>query len=316
MKTILRISAILLMILTSCYLYFQQGQDTETKQQAEETTDKTTQPATEAPVQETKIEVTLHRSDGSEDRLELETYLAGVVGSEMPASFEMEALKAQAVAARSFVAKRNFEVDDTTSSQVYQDDSQLQQVWAESYDEKKAKVQDAVAATKGEVMKYEGNVITASFFSSSPGKTANANEYWENDTPYLKSVDSHWDQEVNDGNIQTKEFNIQDFSQTLGFQNIVSNINDPQYYESGYVESITIDGITFSGREMRERLGLRSSCFSVARNQDIVTVTTTGFGHGIGMSQYGAQGMALEGYTYDEILHHYYTGVEIVSLYE
>lgn len=265
---------------------------------------------------EKTYEVKLHRSDGSEETIELEKYLEGVVGSEMPSSFETEALKAQAVAARTFVVQRNLEVDDTTSSQVYQDDSQLKQVWAESYDERSQKIHEVVSATKGEVMTYEGNYITASFFSSSPGKTANGNEYWTSDTPYLKSVDSHWDNEVNDGNEQNKEYSIQNFSQALGFQNNVSQIGQPTYYDSGYVNEITIDGITFKGREIRELLKLRSSCFKIQKSGDTIHITTNGFGHGIGMSQYGAQGMALEGKKYQEILKHYYTGVEIVNLHE
>lgn len=312
MKTMIRFGVVVLMIITSFYLWTQQ----DSKKQPEDVKEEIQTPQNEEPKAETAIDVKLHRSDGSEATIELETYLEGVVGSEMPASFETEALKAQAVAARTFVAKRNFEVDDTTSSQVYQDDTQLKQVWAESYDEKSQKIHEVVSATKGEVMKYEGEVITASFFSSSPGKTANSNEYWDSDTAYLKSVDSHWDQEVNDGNEQTKEMDAYAFSQALGFQNTVTQISDPIYYESGYVQEITIDGITFSGREMREALGLRSSCFTIRKDVQTVAITTKGFGHGIGMSQYGAQGMALEGYSYQEILKHYYTGVEIVQLHE
>lgn len=260
--------------------------------------------------------VTLHRSDGSDETIELEKYLEGVVGSEMPAAFELEALKAQAVAARTFVVKRNFEVDDSTSSQVYQDESQLKQVWAESYDERSQRIHDVVEATKGEILKYDGEPITASFFSSSPGYTASGNEYWDSDTPYLKSVDSHWDKEVNDGNVQTFEFSLSDFSHMLGFQNAVSQIGSPVLYDSGYVKEITIDGITFSGREIREKLKLRSSSFKIEKDGDTLYITTTGFGHGIGMSQYGAQGMALEGYSYQDILKHYYRDVEIAQLDE
>lgn len=165
-------------------------------------------------------------------------------------------------------------------------------------------------------MKYQGEIITAPFFSSSPGKTANSQEYWKGETPYLKSVESPWDDQVNEGNTQRAEFDILSFSQALGFQNPVTEIGQPVYYDSGYVKEITIDQITFSGRKIREALKLRSSCFEMQRNKDTIVITTKGFGHGIGMSQYGAQGMALEGYDYKEILKHYYTGIEIVSLDE
>lgn len=308
----MRNGVILLIIITSFYLWITEGktsEETEPKQQEPQVEEVQKEPAK-------TYNVTLHRSDGTEATIELEEYLEGVVGSEMPATFELEALKAQAVAARTFVAKRNFEVDDTTSSQVYQDDTQLKQVWAESYDERSQRIHDVVEATKGEVIKYNGEPITASFFSSSPGKTANGNEYWDSETPYLKSVDSHWDMEVNDGNVQTVDFTLSDFSTTLGFQNSVSQIGSTVYYDSGYVKEITIDGITFTGREIRESLKLRSSCFKIVQEGDTLHITTTGFGHGIGMSQYGAQGMALEGFDYKAILTHYYSDVEIAQLDE
>ena len=290
LKTFLRFSAVILMIATSFYLWSHPKKNEDKTEPVKPVKEET---KTEAKMYTVK----LHRSDGSEVTLDLEEYLEGV-------------------AARTFAANRGFEVDDTTSSQVYQDESQLKQVWAESYDERKQKVHEAVSSTCGEVMKYQGEIITAPFFSSSPGKTANSQEYWKGETPYLKSVESPWDDQVNEGNTQRAEFDILSFSQALGFQNPVTEIGQPVYYDSGYVKEITIDQITFSGRKIREALKLRSSCFEMQRNKDTIVITTKGFGHGIGMSQYGAQGMALEGYDYKEILKHYYTGIEIVSLDE
>lgn len=262
---------------------------------------------------EKKQLVHIKRSNGKEVTMELEEYLIGVVGSEMPASFAKEALKAQAVAARTFVAKRNFQVDDTTASQVFQDDSQLKQVWKESYDENKKRIEEAVTETEGEVLTYQGELITAAFFSSCNGYTNNSEDYWSNSSPYLRSVESAWDKSVS-GNKQTKELSLTDLSNALGFQNTVKSIGRPEYFKSGYVKSIVIDGIKFSGREIREALSLRSSAFEIKLNKQTVHITTEGFGHGIGMSQYGAKAMAEAGYDYKKILKHYYTDVEITAL--
>lgn len=254
--------------------------------------------------------VHLTRQDGTKQELALEAYLEGVVGSEMPASYEMEALKAQCVAARTFVTQRDFQVDDTVSSQVYHDEAQQRQIWGDDYDYYHKRIQSAIEQTRGEIMTYEGEPISAVFFSTSCGKTANAHEYWNKETPYLRSVDSHWDKE-SDGFEQQAVFTAQEFANKLGFVHSITQLSAPAYYESGYVKSITIDGITFSGREIREKLGLRSSCFTIARENNQYTVTTKGYGHGIGMSQKGAQAMALEGKSYKEILKHYYQGIKI-----
>lgn len=263
------------------------------------------------PVKQEEEEQLVHmeRSDGTREDIELETYIIGVVASEMPASFPLEALKAQAVAARSFVCKREYQVDDTTSSQVYHDEEELKQIWQEHYESNYAIIKQAVEETKGEIITYQNEVITAAFFSSSCGKTNNSEDYWKERVPYLRSVDSSWDH-AQETNTQSVVFTLDEFAQTLGFSQPVTSISSPTYYASGYVESITIDGIVFSGRELREKLQLRSSAFEITSGDEI-TITTYGYGHGIGLSQYGAQGMAQEGADYIEILKHYYTDVEI-----
>ncbi|MEG0841638.1 MAG: stage II sporulation protein D [Erysipelotrichaceae bacterium] len=257
--------------------------------------------------------VSIHRSDGSLVMESLENYVVGVVSSEMPATFELEALKAQSVAARTFVKKRGYQVDDTTNSQVYKSDQQLRLQWLDQYDTKIQKIKQACYATKGEVITYKGETISAVFFSSSCGKTNDAQHYWQKETPYLVSVDSLWDEQVNDQISQNKVFSNLEFAQLLGFQNEIQTINKPLYYPSGYVKEVLIDGITFSGRMLREKLALRSSSFTIDFQQGEICIVTKGFGHGIGMSQYGAQGMALAGYHYQDILKHYYTGVEITQ---
>ena len=257
--------------------------------------------------------VTLTRQTGEEVSLSMDAYLYGVIASEMPASFSMEALKAQCVAARTYVIQRNYAVDDTTRTQVYHDDEQLKQIWGSSYSRYKRKIQRAIKETKNEIMTYHHKPISALFYSSSCGRSANAEEYWQHEVPYLKSVDSSWDQEV-DSFESSLVMTEQEFASALGFQNPVSKISKQTHYKSGYVKSITIDGITFSGREVRERCQLRSSCFTIEKNQKGYKLTTKGYGHGVGMSQQGAQQLAQKGWDYQKILHHYYTDIKIEQM--
>lgn len=309
MKNGVRLFAIIAIFLTSLYLWVSLDPIASSKYKEEMLEDGNNQK-----LKVDDVLVQISRSDGTMDTIPLEEYVMGVVASEMPASFELEALKAQSVAARTFVRQRNLQVDDSTKSQVYKSKDELKVQWGDAYDEKMGKIEQAVTATKGEVLTYKGECISAVFFSSTPGHTANAEEYWTNATPYLRSVASPWDQQVNDGNVQTKTISKKEAAQLLGFESPISQIGKPIYYDSGYVKEETIDGITFSGREIREKLSLRSSSFQIEEDGDNLIFTTTGFGHGIGMSQYGAQGMALEGKTYQDILTHYYTYVKIEKI--
>ncbi len=252
--------------------------------------------------------VSLFRS-GTTIELPLEEYLIGVVAAEMPVSFELEALKAQAVAARTFVRARDFIVDDTTASQVYKSNDELREQWHENYDEYYEKVKQAVFTTAGQILTYNGTPITAAFFSSCMGSTNNSEDYWTSATPYLRSVSSPWDQAVSELS-RSVDVDTQTLVNCLGG-------NDVQIlstYTNGYVQEVNVNGRLFSGRQIRELLGLASNCFTVEVIENGLRFTTYGSGHGIGMSQYGAQGMALEGYDYQAILHHYYTDVEIETL--
>lgn len=242
--------------------------------------------------------------------LELENYLIGVLASEMPASFELEALKAQAVASRSYVYSRELIVDDTTSSQVYQGYDVLKEKWQEAYDVNLAKIQEAVMSTKGQVLVYDQQIIHAYFFSSSNGKTNNSEDYWTTPYPYLVSVDSHYD-DIKQDNKRTKAFTFEELSQLFGETFISMEIIS--HYESGYVKEVRVNEKIYSGREIREMCSLSSSSFQIEKNDQGIVFTTLGSGHGVGMSQYGAQGMALEGHNYIEILKHYYQGTEIVN---
>lgn len=248
--------------------------------------------------------VTCTRSDGEIDEIALEDYVLGVVSAEMPASFELEALKAQAVAARTFVLSRNLQVDDTTANQVYHDENQRREKWQENFDIYEGKIREAIESTKGEVLMYDGNYISALFFSSSNGKTENNEDYFEsNAIPYLRCVSSDFEQPF----VEYQTFSYQQLTNCFGG----SSIHILNYTEGGRVNEVSIGGEVYSGREIRETLGLNSSAFEITPLEDGYAFTTYGYGHGVGMSQYGANGMAQNGYGYQEILSHYYQGASI-----
>ena len=238
--------------------------------------------------------VTCTRSDGTIEKIELEEYVLGVVSAEMPASFELEALKAQAVAARTFVLSRNLNVDDSTSSQAYIDESQRKEKWKDSFDLYENKIKEAVETTKGEVLMYNNELISALYFSSSNGKTENNEDYFDTTPlPYLRSVASLDETPIVD-------YKVISISQEIQIES---------YTQGGRVKEIRIGDKIYTGREVREKYGLNSSCFDVKSVEQGYAFTTYGYGHGVGMSQYGANGMAKKGYMYDEILLHYYQDV-------
>ena len=255
--------------------------------------------------------VHITRSDGDIEQIPLETYLYGVVGCEMSPTYDLEALKAQSVAARTFVLSRNLIVDDTTASQVYMDEQQLKQRWKEDYDAYAQIIKEAVDATKGQYLTYNDQVISALFYAMSCGKTNNNHEYFNNEVPYLISVDSSYDMQYEDYEVSTT-FSKKAVCEALKITNL--DIQAIKRYESGYVESVMINQIRFSGRAIREALNLRSSAFTILINQNEVIITTYGYGHGVGMSQRGALAMAKQEKSYIEILNHYYPNTTLKTL--
>lgn len=252
-------------------------------------------------------------------KLQLEEYVEGVVAGEMPASFEIEALKAQAVAARTYVLKKidknkEYDLDNTTNNQVYLTDEELKTKWNNDYDKYINKIRFAVKSTEGEYLTYNDKIITAFFFSSSNGKTENCEEVFQEKLPYLKSVESFWDKESPSYNGEIK-ITLKDFYEKLNINyNEILNINIKERTESGNIKTIIINGKEFKSTDIRNKLGLRSTDFNITLDKDIITIKTKGFGHGVGMSQYGANGMAKEGYKYDDILKHYYTDIKIKKI--
>ncbi|GAB6931820.1 stage II sporulation protein D [Calditerricola satsumensis] len=275
------------------------------------------------------FDVRVYRAQANRvDTVPLEDYVAGVVAAEMPAEFELEALKAQALAARTFVVHRllqdpkppvpgNAHVTDTVQDQVYRDPRELRAAWGADFAWKWARIRRAVEETAGLILTYDGEPILAAFFSTASGKTESAADYWGRPLPYLRSVPSPWD-EASPRFRQTVTFPWSEFTRKMGLSDLPypgEKRSDWAAVErttaGGNVAEVRFGNRRFTGREVRERLGLPSTHFSWTVADGKIVFHTRGYGHGVGMSQWGAQGMARSGKTAEEILQHYYRGVRI-----
>lgn len=250
-----------------------------------------------------------------------EEYIIGVVAGEMPSSFEKEALKAQAVAARSYVMKqmiynknKDYDVVDSVINQVYLDNEYLKTAWADEYTNKINKIKMAVLETYNEYLEYNGQVIDAMFFSTSVGATENSEEVFTNMVPYLRSVVSTWD-EISPVYEINYSFTLTDFYKKLNLK-FESSLNTEviDKTSTGRIKKIKINGIDCQGAEIVKSLGLKSNYFIMELVDDVVKIKTKGYGHGVGMSQYGAQAMALKGFEYKEILAYYYQGTSLKKI--
>ena len=252
--------------------------------------------------------------------MELDEYLVGVLLCEIPGEFHIDAQKSQAVVARTYAMRTaefkekheyNAICTDPGCCQGYLDPDDYLSNGGDIHRVDLAKY--AVSETKGQVLTYEGVLIDATYFSCSGGQTEDALAVWGVEIPYLQSVSSpgeedatyYWD---------TVQFTTDEFQKALG-QKLCglpsSWFGRVTFTRGGGVESMLIGGKLYSGTNLRTLLGLRSTAFSVSAFNDTITITTRGFGHRVGMSQYGAQAMALSGKTYYEILTHYYPGAVI-----
>lgn len=276
-----------------------------------------------------------------EERIEtvpLEAYVRGVLAAEMPALFEIEALKAQAIAARTYIVKRamqrNFAdmpaaagaawVTDTVEHQAYLTKQQMLEQWGEaSFAAHFEKLTRAVLETAGIVLTYKGELIDAAYFSTSNGFTENAEEVWSNEVPYLRSVPSPWDAALSPRYKQVTSMSVSEFYQRLqlngngegGNAGVKLPILSILEHTSGQrVKMLRVGDKRFSGKEIREMLELPSSDFQFMLTPQRIEFTTYGYGHGVGLSQYGAQGMALAGKSAEQILHYFYQDVNIESL--
>ena len=264
------------------------------------------------------IYVNVRRNNGNIEKYELEEYIIGVVGAEMPASFNKEALKAQSVVARTYALKsikNNKQLTTDNSTQNFKDNNELKKMWGSSYNTYYNKIKSAVLETKGLYLSYNNDYVDAVYHSTSNGNTEDAVYVWGNSVPYLKSVSSDYDN-TNKNYNSTITLTYNEISNKLK-NSIDSNtkFNIISKTSGNRVKEIEINGTTYSGVEFRKLLNLRSADFSIENNGANVVISTNGYGHGVGMSQYGANGMANNGSSNTDILLHYYTGVSIKNIY-
>lgn len=272
------------------------------------------------------------KNEDKVENMDFEDYITGVVCAEMPALFENEALKAQAVAARTYtVSKINANTSDevlnmhknavictdSAHCQAYLTKAEINAKWGSDANEFYNKIKSCVNATQGEIMCYNGEAIRAVFHSSNNGKTENAKDVWGGDVPYLVSVESK-------GEDLSPKYKTEYTTTFDNFYNVIAQnypgtdkskfIENITYTDGEKVDSITVFGAKIRGVDMRSMFKLNSADFTIQKQDDVVTFTCHGYGHGVGMSQYGANYMAKNGKKYDEILQTYYNGIDI-SMY-
>lgn len=263
--------------------------------------------------QENNACILLIKVNGEE--LEIDEYLIGVLAGEMPVSFHEEALKAQAIAARTYALKQtNFgekEIQSTTAHQVFQPVNMRQEKWQAAFATNENKIAQAVYETANQVVMYDGQLISAMFHSASFEKTESAKNYSGNPVPYLQMVTS-----PEQAATEQMEFTFPQLNERLKV-----NLKSTQYKQikltrndSNRVEQVNLNGVQWTGREFRERLGLRSTNFTWQWSTKGVTIITRGYGHGVGMSQYGANTMAQSGQTATQILAHYYPSTKLEQI--
>lgn len=254
-------------------------------------------------------------------------YLQGVLRAEMPASFQEDALRAQAVAARTYTYYKMSSggnhgdtadiCTDHTCCQAFLAKEKAAENWGKNAERYEARIENAVSATDGQVMLYGGTPILAVFHSSSAGETWNSGEVWAQDLPYLQSVSSPEGEGV-PNYYSTVALTEAEFREKFLAARPEADLSGPAsgwirdpVMDGVHVESVTIGGVSVSGPSVRSVFGLRSASFTAEAGDGKITFYVTGYGHGVGLSQYGANAMAEAGSTWREILEHYYTGVTI-----
>ena len=277
-------------------------------------------PIDEENEEEEAIQVALSMNSDKSDAftMDLEDYVVGVVAGEMPASFSMEALKAQAVASRTFALYKmdsihNYVLSATINDQVYLTVDDMKDKWGSDFLYYYNRVKEAVEATKGEVLTYNGAYASTYYFAISNGYTDDALTVFQEDKDYLVSVESPWDKNYQ-AYTSLYTMNREDFCSKLDITCDSIHVSQVIRADNHYVRSVVINGKPFTGQQVFQKLNLKSTDFTINVTDSSVEIRTFGFGHGVGMSQYGAQGMANEGYTYKDILSHYYRNTEIVNL--
>lgn len=238
----------------------------------------------------------------------IEEYIIGVVSSEMPALFEEEALKAQAVASRTYAyysVINNKELKSTTDDQVYLTEEEMKNKWNENFEKYYEKIKKCVNNTKGIIMTFNDQPIISYYYAMSNGYTESSLNVFNQDYEYLKVKESIWDK----NNENTITISKNQFCNYLKIECENININNIEKDESNRIKNIVINNKKYTGIEIRKLLNLRSTDFKIEIEDDI-KIITKGYGHGVGMSQYGANYMAKENYNYKEILEYYYEGIK------
>ncbi len=268
------------------------------------------------------------------EHIPIEEYVKGVVAAEMPASFDMEALKAQAVAARTYVYRRLDKYngsgcslhpgadicDDPSHCQAWMTKGEMLKKWGIfSYYHYYSKINQATNSTAGMAIFYENEPIDPLFFSTSNGKTENSEDVWQKHVPYLRSVTSPGE-ETSPKFLEIKQIPINDIVEKLRdkWPDLVIDPKNPEKSweilersSGGRVKTMKVGNKTIRGTEFRMLFGLNSTDFEWERAGKNIKFICTGFGHGVGMSQYGANSMAKNGANYIDIIKHYYSGVEV-----
>lgn len=276
----------------------------------------------------------LHKDSGQIEEIQIDEYLYGVVSAEMPANYEKEALKAQAVAARTYtiyqISNNNGKhgeadiCDDSTCCQAWISKENRMQKWSEEDRENNwNKIVSAVDSTAGQIITYNNEAINAFFHSNSGGKTELASNVWNGgkDLPYLQSVETSGEEgykQYNSEVIISKKDLLEKLKQE--YPDIQLNYEESEsikildYTQSGRVKTVKFGNTEIAGTKVRSILGLKSTNFSVKLDGENVIFSVIGYGHGVGMSQTGADSMAKAGNSYEEILKHFYTGVKITTI--
>ncbi len=266
-----------------------------------------------------------------------EDYVKGVVAAEMPAAFESEALKAQAVAARTYALARLKEYagsgcdlhsgadicTDPAHCQAYAEKQDMAAIWGSNADYYWNKISAAVEDTKGMVAMYDDLLIDPVFHAISGGRTENSEDVWKNKIPYLRSVDSPYEEEASkfksSRTLSNSEFVSILRKKVPGLKinqnSLKAGVKILDHTAGGRVKNIRIGNKTVSGRDFQAYMGLNSNNFTLKFDKKTVTISVKGYGHGVGMSQYGANGQARHGSSYIDILKHYYSGIEVTNMW-
>ncbi len=263
--------------------------------------------------------ITIKNEDDTIETLNLNDYLIGVLAAEIPASFHEEALKAQAVASRTYAIykiehtkNQEYNILTDITNQVYINDDAMHDKWGTNYSKYYEKIKQAVLATENEIITFNNEPIEAFYFAMSNGYTEESENVFSENLPYIQSTESSWDNSSLNNFEVTSTITKSEFCQKLSLPNCeVINITDIKRNNTHRIDSLVINNKSFKGTYLRTLLNLRSTDISFEIKDDVIYLTTKGYGHGVGMSQYGANGMATSGYNYQEILKYYYHNVEI-----